>query len=204
MRASTCSVTNRAPVLTSTTLPTRSVSAAHSSPMAPRIVQHEVAPARSARLAVRRGIAYPRRRRKVGGCPRCRTPACGATVLANSPCGAPGREVLSRARLPCTTRPPRGHLQPAGAPARRSRGRWGGPRRAAGLWVVGSTLPLGRTAFVPTRPLLLVHLACYGLPYPGSFVPELRAVFAPPPARGWSPEALFGPCSATVLARRAA
>ena len=41
----------------------------------------------------------------------------------------------------------------------------------------------------------LVHLAGYGGPYAGSFVPMLRAVMAAGRQRGWSCEAVFGPAA---------
>jgi len=41
----------------------------------------------------------------------------------------------------------------------------------------------------------LIHLAGYGGPYPGSFVPMLRAVMGAAERRGWSREAVFTPVS---------
>jgi glycosyltransferase involved in cell wall biosynthesis len=41
----------------------------------------------------------------------------------------------------------------------------------------------------------LVHLAGYGGPYAGSFIPMLRAVMAAGRRRGWSCEAVFGPAA---------
>ena len=41
----------------------------------------------------------------------------------------------------------------------------------------------------------LIHLAGYGGPYPGSFIPMLRAVMRAGSQRGWTPEAVFTPVS---------
>jgi len=41
----------------------------------------------------------------------------------------------------------------------------------------------------------LIHLAGYGGPYPGSFIPMLRAVMRAARQRGWKPEAVFTPIS---------
>src|SRR5262245_1787454 len=41
----------------------------------------------------------------------------------------------------------------------------------------------------------LIHLAGYGGPYPGSFIPMLRAVMLAAAARGWTYEAVFTPVS---------
>ena len=41
----------------------------------------------------------------------------------------------------------------------------------------------------------LIHLAGYGGPYPGSFIPMLRAVMGAAERRGWSREAVFTPVS---------
>jgi glycosyltransferase involved in cell wall biosynthesis len=43
--------------------------------------------------------------------------------------------------------------------------------------------------------LRLVHLAGYGGPYAGSFIPMLRAVMRAAKARGWSCETVFGPAA---------
>ena len=45
------------------------------------------------------------------------------------------------------------------------------------------------------RPVRLIHLAGYGGPYPGSFIPMLRAVMGAAERRGWSREAVFTPVS---------
>ena len=41
----------------------------------------------------------------------------------------------------------------------------------------------------------LIHLAGYGGPYPGSFIPMLRAVMGAAARRGWDCEAVFTPTS---------
>ena len=41
----------------------------------------------------------------------------------------------------------------------------------------------------------LIHLAGYGGPYPGSFIPMLRAIMRSAKERGWEPEAVFTPIS---------
>ena len=41
----------------------------------------------------------------------------------------------------------------------------------------------------------LFHMAGYGGPYPGSFIPMLRAIMRAASARGWQPEAVFTPIS---------
>jgi glycosyltransferase involved in cell wall biosynthesis len=52
---------------------------------------------------------------------------------------------------------------------------------------------LRKRSYTLSAPVRLVHLAGYGGPYPGSFIPMLRAVMRAGRGRGWRCEAVFGP-----------
>ena len=69
--------------------------------------------------------------------------------------------------------------------------RRGAPHRAA----VDPARPGAPCRVATVLPVRLIHLAGYGGPYPGSFIPMLRAVMGAAERRGWSREAVFTPIS---------